>query len=152
MFSKAYSAVVMGIEAAIIQVEADVNDGLPVFNMVGYLSSEVKEAKERVRVALKNEGFRFPSKRITINLSPADIRKEGTSFDLAIAVSLLSAFAMISGDDLKESIFLGELTLDGYVKPVNGVLPIVFAAKDAGFRRCYLPKENAEEGAVLPSV
>ncbi len=149
MFSKSYSAALQGIDAAIITVEADVSEGLPIFNMVGFLSSEVKEAKERVRVALKNEGFHFPAKRITINLSPADIRKGGTAFDLSIAASLLSAFGKIPPDLLSDSILLGELSLDGKVKRVNGVLPIAFAAREAGFARCFVPVENAREGAAV---
>lgn len=152
MFCKTYSAVVHGIEGCIINVEADVSDGLPMFDMVGYLASEVKEAKERVRVAIKNSGYRLPSKRITINLSPADIRKAGTAFDLPIAIAILTTFGYISPSNLAHTIFIGELSLNGVVNRVNGVLPIVIAAQKSGFKRCIVPECNRFEGAVVSGI
>lgn len=133
-------------------MEADVSDGLPGFSMVGYLSSQVKEAQDRVRTALKNSGFRIPAKKITINLSPADIRKEGTAFDLPIAIAILSAYGMIRSSGLFNCIFSGELGLDGTVKPVPGALSIVLAAKKDGKTICYLPRENKREGAVTNGI
>lgn len=152
MFSKAYSAAIHGIDGLIVSVEADVSDGLPLFDMVGYLSSEVKEARERVRIALKNSGYLLPLKRITVNLSPADIRKEGTAFDLPVAVAILTAFGHIPEENLKNTLIIGELSLNGNINKVNGVLPIVYSAKQQGFLKCIVPKENAGEGAVVTGV
>ncbi len=152
MFSKAYSAVIHGIDGLIIGVEADVSDGLPVFDMVGLLNSEVREARERVRIALKNSGFMLPAKRITVNLSPADIRKEGTAFDLPIAIAILTAFGHILEDNLNDTLIIGELSLNGNINKVNGVLPLVYEAKQQGFLRCIVPKDNAGEGAVVEGI
>ncbi len=152
MFSKAYSAAIHGIDGLIVSVEADVSDGLPLFDMVGYLGSEVKEARERVRVALKNSGYMLPAKRITVNLSPADIRKEGTAFDLPVAIAILTAFGYIPEEKLKGVLIIGELSLNGSLNKVNGVLPIVYSAKQQGFLRCVVPMENAREGAVVEGI
>ncbi len=152
MFSKAYSAAIHGIDGLIVSVEADVSDGLPLFEMVGYLGSEVKEARERVRVALKNSGFMLPAKRITVNLSPADIRKEGTAFDLPVAIAILTAFGYIPEENLKNVLIIGELSLNGKINKVNGVLPIVYSAKQQGFLACIVPRENAGEGAVVEGI
>lgn len=152
MFSKVYSAAIHGIDGLIVQVESDVSDGLPMFNMVGYLASEVKEAKERVRIALKSSGFKLMPKRITINLSPADIKKEGTAFDLPIAVTILSAFGIIPQNNLEQTLVVGELSLNGEINRVNGILPIVYSAKQKGFRRCIVPAQNAKEGAVVSDI
>ena len=110
MFSKAYSATIHGIDGLIVSVEADVSDGLPLFDMVGLLNSEVKEARERVRIALKNSGFMLPAKRITVNLSPADIRKEGTAFDLPVAIAILTAFGHVPEESLNDTLIIGELS------------------------------------------
>lgn len=152
MVSVVFSAAVGGIDAQIINVEADVSDGLPVFNMVGYLSSEVREAKDRVRTSVKNSGISLKPKHITVNLSPADIKKTGTGFDLPVAVALLSAYEIIPSEILKDTVVVGELSLDGNVKRICGVLPIVIAARDNGFKRCIVPKENAFEGAVVKGI
>lgn len=152
MFSKAYSAAIHGIDGLIVSVEADVSDGLPIFDMVGLLGSEVKEARERVRIALKNSGYLLPAKRITVNLSPADIRKEGTAFDLPVAIAILTAFGHLPQEYLKDTLIVGELSLNGYVNKVNGVLPIVYSAKQQGFLKCIVPRENAREGAVVNGI
>lgn len=152
MFSKAYSAAIHGIDGLIVSVEADVSDGLPIFDMVGYLGSEVKEARERVRIALKNSGYMLPAKRITVNLSPADIRKEGTAFDLSVSIAILAAFGHLPEEKLKDFLIVGELSLNGNVNKVNGVLPIVYSAKQQGFTKCIVPKENAKEGAVVQGM
>ncbi len=152
MFSKAYSAAIHGIDALIVSVEADVSDGLPIFDMVGYLGSEVKEARERVRIALKNSGYMLPAKRITVNLSPADVRKEGTAFDLPVAIAILVAFGHLPEEYLKDTLIVGELSLNGKVNKVNGVLPIVYTAREQGFKKCIVPKENAKEGAVVNGI
>ncbi len=152
MYKSIKSAAVFGIEAQIINVEADVSDGLPVFNMVGYLASEVREARDRVKTALKNSNFALRPKHITVNLSPADIRKAGTAFDLPIAVACLAASEFISEEKLNNVLVVGELGLDGKVNRINGVLPICIAAKEAGIEYVLVPKENAREGAVVQGV
>lgn len=152
MYSNVYGADIFGMDARVIRIEADVSDGLPVFDMVGYLASAVKEARERVRIAVRNMGIRFPAKRITINLSPANLRKEGTSFDLPIAISLLSAFGHLSDDLTSDTMLIGELGLDGSVRSVRGVLAMILEGRKQGIRRFVVPKENAVEGAVLEDV
>lgn len=154
MYSKVYSAAIQGIAMEIVAVETDVSDGLPSFEMVGLLNSEVKEARERVRSAIKNTGYLLPPKRITVNLSPADIRKEGSSFDLPIAVSILTSLGLVSkyGSDDEKILVAGELSLSGKVLPMNGVLPMVLAAREKGIRKFIVPKENAKEGAVVKDV
>lgn len=148
MVCKTYSAALCGIDAVTVQVEADVRNGLPAFQMVGALSNEVKEAKERVRVAIENAGFRLPPRHITINISPADIRKEGTAFDLPIAISVLAAFGCIPEERLKDCMFAGELSLDGKLNKVPGVLPMACRAGEDGFSLMAVPAENAPEAAV----
>lgn len=152
MFSKAFSAAVNGIDGTIVTVEADVSDGLPVFDLVGYLGSEVREARERVRVSLKNSGYLLPAKRITINLSPADLRKEGTAFDLPIAIAILTAFGYIPQETLDDTLFIGEVSLNGEINKVNGVLPIVYTAYKLGFNRCIVPMDNSREGAAVRGI
>lgn len=152
LFQKVYSAGVWGISGFLVSVEADVHDGLPGFQMTGNLSQETREGQERVRTALKNAGFRLPAKKIIINLSPADVRKEGTAYDLAVGAAVLGAFGLLDPDLLTASLILGELGLDGMVKPVRGVLPIVASAREKGIRRCFLPEENAMEGRLVDGV
>lgn len=152
MYRKTISAAVNGINGMLVLVEADISEGLPVFDLVGYLGSEVREARERVRIALKNSGYHLPAKRITINLSPADIRKEGTAFDLPIAVSILSALGHIPEEFLLQTLFIGELGLNGEIKKVNGVLPIVYHGLKEGITRCIVPLENVKEAAVVKGV
>lgn len=152
MFSKVISCAVFGVEGRIITVEADMNDGLPVFSMVGYLSSSVKEAAERVRTALKNSGFHLPPKRITVNLSPADLRKEGSGFDLAIAVSVLLSSGFQSVIDLNSTVILGELSLDGSMKAIRGILPMVHHCYNQGIKTCMVPLQNAKEASLVPEL
>ncbi|MDO4324330.1 MAG: YifB family Mg chelatase-like AAA ATPase [Lachnospiraceae bacterium] len=152
MFSKVKSAAIYGIESRIISVEADVSDGLPQFSMVGYLTAEVREAQDRVRTALKNSGYRLLPKKITVNLSPADIRKSGSGFDLPIAVAVMAAYGYIPGD-LLEGVFLaGELSLDGSVHGIRGILGMMMEARLAGCRLCIIPEENIQEGAVIQGL
>ena len=146
MFSTVLSATLHGLTVEFIDVEADSTNGLPMFQMVGYLSSEVKEAGERVRTAIRNAGIMLPAKKMTVNLSPASVRKRGTMFDLPIAIALLCSLGEMRQERLKEILIIGELGLDGSVKQVSGVLPIVFAAKDRGCKICIVPKENEKEG------
>lgn len=146
MFRSAYSAGLLGVEGCVIQVEADVSEGLPGFHMVGFLASEVREAEQRVRTAIRNSGFSLPPKKVTVNLSPADLRKEGTGYDFPIAVAVLTAHGIMEDEMLSTSGFLGELGLDGTLKPVRGVLSMVTAMAKAGICRCFLPEENVQEG------
>ena len=151
MYSSIYSGTWEGIQGALIQVEADLSNGLPVFEMVGYLSSEVKEAKERVRTALKNQGYRIPPKRITVNLSPAHLRKSGTAYDLAVALSVLVAAECLPPP--KEPVLcLGEVGLDGSLKEIKGVLPVILEGKKEGIRLFLVPKENIGEAGLLNGI
>lgn len=152
MFSKLYSMALLGIEGCLISVEADVSDGLPQMNMVGALGTEVREARDRVWTAIKNLGIRLPAKRITINLSPADIRKEGTAFDLPIAAAILISSGYLPESFFHSTLLAGELSLNGQLCKINGVLPIVFSAYKNGLKRCIVPKENAKEGSVVSSM
>ena len=152
MFNKVFGADVSGVEARVICIEADVSDGLPVFDMVGFLASAVKEARERVRIAVRQMGIRFPAKRITVNLSPANLRKEGTSFDLPIAISLLTAFGHLSCECTENTLFIGELGLDGTLYAVNGVLAMVLAGREQGIHRFVVPTANGWEAAVLQDI
>ncbi len=152
MYSKVFGADVAGMEARVICIEADVSDGLPVFDMVGFLASAVKEARERVRIAVRQIGIRFPAKRITVNLSPANLRKEGTSFDLPIAISLLTAFGQLSEKNTKNTLFVGELGLDGTIHAVNGVLAMILAGREQGITRFLVPEANVKEAAVLSDI
>lgn len=152
MFSTITAGTVCGINSYLVQVEVDISKGLPCFQMVGLLSSEVREARERVRVALKNAGISLPPVCINVNLSPADVRKEGTMFDLPVAVGILMSLGHLKREAAVGTVLLGELGLNGEIKPVRGVLPIVARAKESGIRRCILPRDNAREGAVVEGV
>ena len=146
LFSKVYSGGLRGIDGYVVQVEADVSDGLPGFYMVGSLASEVREAEERVRTAMRNAGFHLSARKITVNLSPANVRKEGTACDLPVAIAVLAAYGIVMPSGLKQTGFLGELGLDGKIKPVRGVLSMVLAMAEKGLERCFLPEENVAEG------
>jgi magnesium chelatase family protein len=151
MFSTIKAGAINGIHSYLMQVEVDVSNGLPAFNMVGLPSTEVREAQERVKVALKNSGIKIPASRITINFSPADVRKEGVSVDLPVAIGILCSLGEIDESKLKDTLIIGQLGLDGEVKGIKGVLPIVKTAIDNGCKACILPKDNEKEGAVLGS-
>ncbi len=152
MFGKVYGAAIYGVDSVPVTVEADVSDGLPSFDMVGVLSSEVKEARERVRTALKNSGFRIPPKRITINLSPADMRKSGAGFDFPIAAAVLGALGLVPNDLLVHCMFCGELGLDGRLYSVPGVLPAAFTARKKGLRWIVVPQGNLEEAQLVEGI
>lgn len=152
MFTQINSGGIYAVKGYVVSVEADVSDGLPGFSISGQLASEVRESQERVRTALRNSGFRLSAKKITVNLSPAGIRKGGTSYDLPIAVAILGAAGMVNTDTLKDSLIIGELGLDGAVKSVSGVLPLADMARENGFRRCFLPVENVPEGMVVEGI
>lgn len=152
MYNTVMAAFVRGMEVCFVQVEADVSNGMPVFDMVGYLASEVKEARERVRISLKNVGINLPPKRITINLSPANIRKEGTYFDLPIAIAVLKSLGIINSRETDNCLIVGELSLSGEIRPVNGILPIVSQAYQSGIKKCIVPFCNCKEAAIVKDV
>jgi magnesium chelatase family protein len=152
MLAKILSGALLGIDAYPVEVEVDVARGLPQFATVGLPDGAVKESKDRVKSAIKNSGYEFPAQRITINLAPADIRKDGTAFDLPMAVGLLAATGAIRNPRPGRFQFLGELSLDGRVKPVRGTLPIAVAARRWGIDGLLLPRENAPEGAIVDGL
>ena len=152
MFSTITSGTLYGIRSCLIQVEVDVSQGLPCFQIVGLPGSEVREARERVKVALKNVGVELPPVSINVNLSPADIPKSGTMFDLPVAVGIMTALSKIPAKDVADTLLIGELGLSGEVKPVKGVLPIVREAARRRIRRCILPAENLWEGSLVEQV
>lgn len=152
MYSIVSTAIIQGIQSVPVSIEADVSDGMPIFEMVGFLASEVKEARERVRTALRNSGIVMPPKRITINFIPADIRKSGSSFDLPVTASILVAMGIIPQDELKDTFVVGEVGLNGKVQPVHGVLPMVAEAREMKMRRCIVPVENLAEAALVKGI
>ncbi|RJR17628.1 MAG: ATP-binding protein [Nitrospiraceae bacterium] len=153
MLSKILSATLIGIDAHTIEVEVDITSkGLPHFSTVGLPDAAVKESKDRVRTALKNTGFNFPLKQITINLAPADIKKEGSAFDLPIAIGIMVAEGVIEPDAVKSCLISGELSLDGRIKPVRGALSMALRARDDKLRGLILPRQNAKEAAVVEGV
>ena len=141
-FSSIASACVQGLHIEVIHAESDVSNGLPMFHMVGYLSSEVKEASERVRTAIRNSGMKLPAKKIIVNLAPATVRKKGASFDLPIALAVLAAMGYIPEEAMERVIVTGELSLEGKIRGVPGVLPMVIEAKEQGCKSFILPGEN----------
>lgn len=152
MFSKVSSAVISGVESRMISVEADVSDGLPGFYMVGYLASEVKEAQDRVRTAIRNSGLTMLPKKITVNLAPADLRKSGSGFDLPIAAAILSSYGYIPAEELKQYFIAGELGLDGNIRGIRGVLGMVMEARAAGMKYCIVPEVNIQEASVVRDI
>ena len=152
MYSIVRTAIVQGIKSIPVFVEADMSDGLPVFEMVGFLSAEVKEAKERVRTALRNTGYRLPAKRITINFMPANVKKNGSGFDLPITLSILGAMNVIEKEKLKELFVIGEVGLNGEIRPVHGILPMLAEAAEEGVHTCIVPYENATEAELVKQM
>jgi magnesium chelatase family protein len=152
LYAKLYSASVLGINGLIVEVEVDISHGLPMFDIVGLPDSAVREARERVRAALKNSEVTFPLQRITTNLAPADIKKEGSGFDLAIALGVLIASGQLIVEGLEKTLLIGELALDGTLRPLSGVLPMVMEAKAHDFRSVMLPSANAQEGALVEGI
>lgn len=140
------------MESFLVDVEVDISSGLPAFDIVGLPNTAVKESRERVRAAIKNQNFNFPIKRITINLAPADIKKEGPHFDLPIALGILSATGQLSAEYIKQYAVIGELSLDGRVKPVNGILPMAIEVKERNLKGIMVPIENVEEAAVIEGI
>lgn len=152
MISYVYTGANTGIEGYKITVEADISSGLPAFAIVGLPDAAVSEAKERIRSAIKNSGYLFPNKKLVVNLAPADVKKEGTGFDLPMAVGVLLASGDITAGNLDDTAFLGELALDGKVRAVNGVLPTVLGLVSNGIKKVVVPAENAKEAALAENI
>ncbi len=152
MLAKVLSSAVIGIDAFLIEVEVDITSGLPTFTTVGLPEASVKESKERVKSAISNSGYTFPDDRITVNLAPAHIKKEGTGFDLPIALGILTATQIISQNIISKYLVLGELSLDGRIKPVKGSLPMALAAKNAGYEGIIVPYDNGREASVVAGI
>jgi Mg chelatase-related protein len=149
MLSKITSCGIIGVDGFLVGVEVDVSNGLPAIDLVGLPDSAVKESRERVRTAIKNSEFQFPVKRITVNLAPADMKKEGPCFDLPIAVGILTCSGIISAESVADTMITGELSLDGSVNGVNGVLPMVYSAFKSGITKFIVPKDNADEASLV---
>jgi magnesium chelatase family protein len=152
MLARVRSGALMGIDAVVVECEVDMALGLPYFNVVGLPDGAVRESKVRVVSALKNCGFELPSKRITVNLAPADIRKEGAAFELPIALGVLAAAKLMEEEPLSHYLFGGELSLDGWVKPIKGVLPLAVAARDGGYQGVMVPTANAAEASLVEGI
>ena len=151
MLAKVMSCATVGLDGAVVEVETDITPGLPFFAIVGLPDMAVQEAKERVRAAIRNSGFTFPMKRIAINLAPADIKKEGPSYDLSIAMAILISSEQVTADTSK-TVFLGELSMDGSLRHTNGILPMVAVAREQGFSTIVVPQVDAKEAALIDGV
>ena len=152
MLAKVLTSAVLGIDAYIIKVEVDISKGLPAFNIVGLPDTSVRESRDRVMSAIKNSELEFPTKRMTVNMAPADIKKEGASFDLAIAIGILAAHGQVRTDKLKDYVFLGELALDGSIRQVRGVLSIALALRQEKIKGIIVPEHNKTEAGVIESL
>ena len=152
MFANVYGETTRGIEGVKINVEVDVSNGLPAFDIVGLPTMSVRESRERVKSALRNSGYPFPMTHITVNLAPADLKKEGSGLDLPIAIGVLVSAGFIPQEMIEGKIFVGELSLDGGVRKVGGVLSMVMEAKREGFKEIYIPLENIAEGKLVKDI
>ena len=152
MLAKVLSSTLLGVEACLIEVEVDLANGLPTFTTVGLPDASIRESRDRVKAAMANSGFSFPLKRITVNLAPAHLRKEGTAFDLPIALGILQAAGYITSDTLQHYVVVGELSLDGRVKAVAGAMPMALAVRQENLAGLLVPSENAPEAAVIDGV
>jgi len=151
MLAKVKSAAVVGLEGAVVEVEVDLLPGLPSFTIVGLPDKAVQEARERVRSAIRNSNYKFPSRRIIVNLAPADLKKEGPAYDLPIAIGILISSGQLN-TDISHSIFLGELSLDGKLRHTYGVLPMVALARDKGLTNIFVPYDDAKEASLIDKI
>lgn len=152
MLAKVFSYGLNGIEGYPVEIEIDINAGLPGYDVVGLADTAIKESKSRVKAAIKNSAFNYPINKIIINLAPADTKKEGSMYDLAISLGILIADNVLSNDLVKDYIVLGELSLDGKIRKVNGILPMIISAKQAGFKRFIIPKSNVKEASFISDI
>lgn len=152
MFSYVFGETTMGIDGVKIAVEVDVTNGLPGFDIVGLPNMAVREARERVKAAIRNSAYPFPMTKITVNLAPADLKKEGSGLDLPMAVGVLVSSNFLTQDMVNGKIFIGELSLDGSVRKLAGVLSMIIEAKKSGFKEIFIPAENAAEGKLIAGI
>jgi magnesium chelatase family protein len=152
LFSKIESLAFSGVEGYLVQIEVDLGGGIPAFDIVGLPDLAVREARDRVRASIKNSGLEFYFHRITVNLAPANIKKEGSSFDLPVAVGILTAMGEVAAEAIADMVFVGELALDGRVRAVNGMLVMALAARNAGKKKLILPAENYQEALVVTGI
>ena len=152
MLVKTFGCALFGIDAITVTIEVNIDKGMPCYFTVGLPDSAVKESQQRIEAAIGNLGYYYPHRRIVVNLAPADIRKEGSAYDLPIAIGVLAASEQVDSDLLEQFVIMGELSLDGTVNPIKGSLPIALKAKQEGFRGLILPKENAREAAVVEGL
>lgn len=152
MLAKVLSAAIVGLEAELVSVEVDIVNGSPYFALVGLPDAAVRESRDRVYAAVKNSGLNFPLHRITVNLAPADLRKEGPAYDLPIAVGMLAATSQVWHNQLDDSLFFGELSLDGSARHTKGVLPLAAMAREKGLKRVFVPAPDAAEAALMPDI
>jgi len=150
--SKIHSAIPYGFEGKMVEVEGDMNRGLPAFNIVGMANKTISEARDRVRSAIVNSGFSFPDKKVTINLAPADLNKDGSYLDLPIALSVLVLSKQLLKTDIENKLFVGELSLDGKVRPVKGIINIIEEAKKAGISEVFVPYDNLLQANLIPDI
>ena len=151
MLTKAYGSAVFGVDATTITVEVNIDKGIG-YHLVGLPDNAIKESNFRIAAALKNNGYKIPGKKITINMAPADLRKEGSSYDLTLAIGILTASSQIQAAEIDKYIIMGELSLDGSLQPIKGALPIAIQAQKEGFKGFILPKENAKEAAIVNNL
>jgi len=151
MLKKVYGSAVFGVEATTITIEVNVNSGIG-YHLVGLPDNAIKESNYRIAAALQNNGYKIPGKKITINMAPADLRKEGSAYDLSLAIGILAASQQIKADHLDKYLIMGELSLDGGLQPIKGVLPIAIKAREEGFKGFILPKQNAKEAAIVDNL
>src|SRR4030065_2871464 len=152
MLARVFSSMTTGIDASLVEVEVDMVYGLPIFTIVGLPDTAVRESRERVQSAPRNAGFKLPPKKITVNLAPANVRKEGALYDLPVAVAILCAEGFVNKESVKDYMFIGELSLYGRTKPVRGALSIAIAARNAGLKGLFIPEENAAEAAMIDGI
>ena len=151
MLVKTYGCALMGVDAIPITVEVNVGQGVN-FHLVGLPDNAVKESQQRIEAALKNNGYKIPGKKVVINMAPADIKKEGSAYDLTIAIGILAASEQIKIEEVSDYVIMGELGLDGSLQPMKGALPIAIKARDEGFKGIILPKQNANEAAIVGGI
>ena len=152
MYAKTYGATTMGVDGLLITVEVDCANGLPAFDIVGLPDTAVRESKERVRTAIKNSGIRLRQEKVTINLAPADIRKDSSGLDLPIAMGLLSAYGVLPEKSTEKCLFAAELSLEGKLCGIHGVLPMTIKAREQGFEKMFIAAENANEALLVDGI
>src|SRR5690554_6490189 len=151
MLVKVFGSAVFGVDATTITIEVNIDKGIG-YHLVGLPDNAIKESNHRIAASLKNIGYEFPGKKIIINMAPADMRKEGSAYDLTLAIGILAASSQIKSEEVSKYIIMGELSLDGTLQPIRGALPIAIKARQEGFKGFFLPKQNAKEAAVVSDL